>query len=425
MSIIEEKPKFIIIVAVVLAATLVLSANLAEKIAFVSGKPSVYTAIQSSGFIGSPQTGNAYTISIAGTQYTMTNEVSRSIEWTTYDATAIFNACIGNLTGGGTIHVDNGTYVIKSKICIDENNIHIVGSGQTKLQLDANVTLDIIYSHGTSGISIEKLSIDGNKENNVDTGNRGIQHGIDLSACSNSRIANVQIINCVHTGINLYKGDKNVIENNILVNNGKSTGDSGSGIDSDGCQNSIIANNLAENNYVNGIWIGGSPGKSENMTVMGNIVRNNGGSSSEGHGIHIGTAVGIVTNCLITGNIAENNYGYAGIMVTSTFNTTLENNTSNNNNGRGFSFINSQNLTVSGNTAKNNKDYGGFIFSDGCCYNLIAKNIATGNSNYNIGIIKQSAIGNTISNNYFNTINGIYDNGTNTLIKDNFFNYST
>ena len=382
-----------------------------------SDSATVKATILFSGIIFSnsqPSLGANYTISTNGTFYFMINMATGKTDLPSNNASAVFNAATSNLTHGGKIFVQRGLYTLTNRIIIWSNNITLTGEGSsTELQLSDNTLTDVILVLNRIGTVIENLKINGNKAHMTDTADWGIQHGINFSSANYSRVSNVWVEECEHTGINTYLGHDLIVENSVSINNGAHQPTSGSGIDIDGTSNLTVTNNTSTGNFVNGIWVNAL----SNATIKNNYCSSNTGSTSSA-GAN-GIFFHVVSNSSVTQNIAYQN-GNNGIFVTEgSSNITISNNTALFNVNRGFGAFGSNFITFLNNSAKENGLEGIFVQS-GSNYSITENNLENNGGYAGIYLYsssKATSDGNTI---YCEKSSGIIiDNSTFSVICNN------
>lgn len=139
------------------------------------------------------------------------------------DASEVINYAIGQLLDGGVIYISQGTYVLKSKtaiegtsptlygaVVINSSNITLVGAGinKTILKLDDGLGGNVIGVGANSSYTvISNLTIDGNKDNQTDTGIDGDLCGLFIKSGHNHDIIyNVMVINSTREGFYLHGG---------------------------------------------------------------------------------------------------------------------------------------------------------------------------------------------------------------------------
>lgn len=139
----------------------------------------------------------SYMVYIDDSTVYMKNGSSQKIEWSSVNASAVFNACVGNLTNGGKILVKAGTYL--GHLTINNDNIQIEGEEQeaTIIKLPEGANIDVINVQAY-GCTISNLKVDGNKDHN--TNGNGIK--INGSMC---RVLHVRIDDVPEDGIHLAR----------------------------------------------------------------------------------------------------------------------------------------------------------------------------------------------------------------------------
>lgn len=290
------------------------------------------------------ETGASFIVSKHGSTIYMRNGSTGAIEWSSSNASAVINACIGNLTDGGRIFVKAGTYLTSAPIS-DQNqdNIILIGEGtSTILRLSNSINDDIICLESVSGWKIAYLQLDGNKANN----GKGKGCGVNIRLSNNIHILNVNIANTSaeairlgvgaediygandyliqncklsssnHTAILLISSDRGIISQNTIVNIGRDTSNgiflSGSS-SYGGCKNVIVTNNIVNTTDKGdvGIEVGGGNYDHSFISLGNNIIRGfrtgyhlwggrdisiNGGTL-QGKNTTTGTGVSVGTSC--------------------------------------------------------------------------------------------------------------------------------
>lgn len=196
------------------------------------------------------------------------------------DDTQLLQSKINNLRENGILDGEGKSYHVtslwlKSNITIqnmklisiptkisDVSVINIGNDLETNVynkSKEANYNLETSrYSPGLINITIENITIDGQRENQEDLEIRdGGKHGINIKGfASNIIIRNVIINNCATDGIAIYRGlhtdlvkprelfaAKNIIIDNAVVSNNRRHGGSGDSIDGLLIKNSTFNNN--------------------------------------------------------------------------------------------------------------------------------------------------------------------------------------
>jgi hypothetical protein len=250
---------------------------------------------------------------------------------------------------GGTVYLEEGTYIIGARINIP-SNVTIAGSGNStvlKIANSNNTSFDILgASSGQNRTIIRNLKLDGNKANNSSGTQRGILHNTG----DHHQVDHVWATSFRSDGINVSASSSTVTDSFADSNTGYGF--------SIGASNSYISNNIAESNTDCGFSAG-----SQFTTYT-----NNNSRSNTNDGFCNGS-----TGNVFTGNISTSN------------------------SQRGFN-LGGNNLLISGNTANSNSNTG--INTNGSGVTINANSVV---SNGFIGI--NVAGTSVVSNNY------VYDNG--------------
>jgi parallel beta-helix repeat protein len=266
---------------------------------------------------------------------------------------------------GGRVYIMEGTVTITGSISVP-NNTTLAGAGAGTLITIPNafngtinaVTNTTAGGSGT-GITIQDLSLDGNKSNQTAGFMRGIYligvgSGTGSGAIQGARVSNVRVSNWYSTRAGIWLDTSS---NNIFSNT-TSQGNNGEGFYVVSSSNNQFVNNVSQGNALTGFNI-------------------NSGTSNT-----------------FTGNSAQGNTT-TGFYVDGTY-STYTGNTSQSN-AEGF-HLNSGNNTISGNTVQNNSSYGIYVSSSGSAItgNTI---IDSGGATTNNAIYLNSASSNTITGN--------------------------
>ena len=175
----------------------------------------------------------------------------------------------------------------------------------------------------------------------------------------------------------------NVTRNNVTISGFTATGATGflkAGIFLDGVQNNVISDNNLSNNTIGIILISSSNNKLSNNTANSNFLE--------------GIVLRVSNNNTMNNNTASNNF--IGIVLDeSSNNNTLNNNTANSNNNSGIVLERSSNNTLNNNNENSNKGSG--ISLEACDNNTLNNN--TANSNLENGIFLSQSSNNTLNNN--------------------------
>jgi len=141
------------------------------------------------------------------------NGITGVIDWSSTDASAVINACIGNLTNGGKIFIKAGNYSLTTPITV-EDNILIEGEGEsTLLHLGSGADSHVFFASQKNNITIRDLKVDGNKDGQTDG-----HGGIYLTECKNTLIERVTVVNPRIFGIAFFGSTtENASINNIVA----------------------------------------------------------------------------------------------------------------------------------------------------------------------------------------------------------------
>jgi len=107
------------------------------------------------------------------THYYSKNGTTGEYEGLSTNASAIFNACFGNLTSGGRVFAVAGTYMITVAIEMTYDSLELVGEGESTILYLANGANDNVVEITGNDVQycrVSDLRIDGNDGNN-DAGN--------------------------------------------------------------------------------------------------------------------------------------------------------------------------------------------------------------------------------------------------------------
>ncbi len=358
-------------------------------------------------------TGCSGTIPVASSNFDAADfVVTNAVGGCTSAQTAINNAISALPSGGGTVYLMEGTYIIDGTINIPDN-VTLTGAGSATLiefKNSTNATVNAIANTNTAGagngrITISNLRLDGNKSNQ----SSGAMVGISLTKVSpatgtpGAKLQNLSIENFNDDGLHFVTAANTMLSNSTIVAN---TGD-GIEIQSSSVNNTIIGNTFQGNGGTGQIYINGAG--VVNNTVTGNMVIG-------------GTVAGIAVSSSVTNTITNNTVqgnGTRGIWLTSGSNNTISGNAVSSNSTVG--------IELSGNTNEisSNKihDNGASGANDGIkvtgSNNTIANNditdtAGTGNA---INISGSGATANLLSGNRFSGTGAtvLADTGTNTI----------
>lgn len=136
----------------------------------------------------------------------------------TDDQVEINNAIQALPATGGEIVILDGTYNIKSRIVISQNNISIKGNGKStilkRMYSEPSEYYALIYADKKDNINISNLSIDGNKVTYYYTGNSGIR----IEYSNYYRIFDIFITESSGAAIRAYGCSNFSIYNNVITN---------------------------------------------------------------------------------------------------------------------------------------------------------------------------------------------------------------
>lgn len=195
--------------------------------------------------------------------------------------------------GGGTVFLRAGTYVIGTQIDLDSTEVHLVGEGMGATVLQAKAAFSTgtaIIAADQSFISIQHLTVDGNKANQTTEAHTGIYCGFNSTAFTDIFIDNVEVKN-VNLGIGIYTDiDKTIISKCISHDN------EDNGIYADTSANtSKILNCISYSNASDGIFVDTSY-----VNVVGCTSYSNTGDGFTGGEKYVS-----YTNCIAYSNTAE------------------------------------------------------------------------------------------------------------------------
>jgi parallel beta-helix repeat protein len=339
---------------------------------------------------------------------------------TTLDGDQVqLNAAVSavNATGGGTVFLMEGTYVLDDEVSLLAN-VRIIGSGQGTILtfpngLSSGTSLRLLEDKTASvtGVEVRNLKLDGNGANvSASVSHTGIYFNDGTATNFGIKIDNITAIDFDNYGVHLAGGDNNFVTNSTF--DGEDVSTSNSGIYSFASYSTISGNTISR--FALGI--------SESTTESYNIITNNiitdltGGSYSaiESGGdysvvsdnvISLNTnADGIVVNGAnqsINGNTITG--GDYGINTVNAATTTISSNTINgsidgifiNNNDRG---------SITGNVISNTTDNGIEIVGGSDDWTVTGNEI---NNSAGYGIyLGNSNINRTVVSN-----NNLYNNG--------------
>jgi hypothetical protein len=179
----------------------------------------------------------SYLVFVNGTTYYMKNGTTGQVDYSSTNASKVFQFAYGNLSiqGGGLVHVKFGTYTLTNWISPCENSTTIGNGWNTILRLDTGADTNLVRFTGVhaNNIVIRDLALDGNMAGQSAPSWRDMRSGIysgNYSAyqvgtvTNNIRLYNLYIhdIYC-GAGIRLVMSDNIVIQDVKAENNGVSS----------------------------------------------------------------------------------------------------------------------------------------------------------------------------------------------------------
>ena len=286
------------------------------------------------------------------------------------DDTASLQAALTAASGGGSVFIPSGTYIISADLLVPSNCL-IIGAGRSSiLKAAAGTNANVLNLTSVSHVTISDIVIDGNKAN---VAVLGIQYthlsGIFLTLSDDITITRCYIHDCAVSGIMANGGCSNLMitqnrlvacydnqiyirakdiapytictnvtvsgnvctggsfsgvqglgstyitfANNVCTGNGPTMAQ-GDGVGSEGCSHITIASNVCANNGIQGVNVRGTTETGGNqissyVTVTGNECSGQTSTNGDAGGISITDTDTIV----VSGNLVYNN-GF-GINIT-------------------------------------------------------------------------------------------------------------
>lgn len=305
--------------------------------------------------------------------------------WTSAQTT--FLQAISELpsTGGKIVAMD-GTFVVDD-YCKLSNNISIIGSGTNtviKIASGINVGILVFQMDGLSGVTIQDLTLDGNKANRsisamvLDIGIYGSSTGVSNCVISNvtsknffkdgmwiKALSGVSLVscNCINNGV---KGI--ALSGPVLVSNCECSNNGWDGI-------SVAEGSLCT---INGCRVYNNSNRGIDLYISTNVTVNN---CDIDQNKYDGLRLMASSHCIISGNRIEDNgknidNTYSGIYVTSSGAT-----------GSGYNSI--QNNRIRKGTSPTQKY--GIVITDTYC----TRNVVTNNDMYSSGVTASFSDGGT------------------------------
>ncbi len=316
------------------------------------------------------------------------------VNTSTTSAQTTINSALSSLgSNGGSVYLQEGTYIIDGSISIP-NNVTLIGAGSgtiIKLKNSINANINAIVATDTTtgtGVKVSNLRIDGNKSNNSSGTQTGIYFnnmggGNGASARQGTKLTDLWISNLRSFGIELENSNNGIVANNhtnnssmgmyfkndlyMTVTGNISQGNTTRGIYASPINQSTITGNTIESNSNYGILIDGT---SSGNTISGNMINNNAFG-----GLSLATA----TDNAISGNRLRNNGGSTtneAIILgsTSTSNSITGNTITDSSATTNNYAIDVQDSASTGNQFSNNSLGGGSI-SDAATTNIYANQL--------------------------------------------------
>jgi hypothetical protein len=241
--------------------------------------------------------------------------------------------------GGGTVYLLNGTYSINAPLEI-YNNTRIVGAGMDSTTIRLSDFIDRfrhptilgmiraassgLLGYGCDNISIEELTIDGNKVNQYQDSRTSYgRYGIYTENCHNLYVNRVCVHSMQHYGLTMQGMNETSIAQNLTIKNSVSYNNGWDGYEVQMTNNVNIVNCTAYDNVRHGFNImnGVSNAKLHNIST-----NYNGWYYSTGVGCGINIQNNTSTNNIIMTEVALLNDSRAGIcMVGDVNNINLDN----------------------------------------------------------------------------------------------------
>ncbi|HET9174008.1 MAG TPA: right-handed parallel beta-helix repeat-containing protein, partial [Candidatus Saccharimonadales bacterium] len=278
----------------------------------------------------------------------------------TADQTVINNAISALPSSGGTVYLTEGTYYIAGNISLG-SNIKLIGAGPSTILMRVNSSSSfnlLTTAGGSSNITIEDFTVDGNKANNTNTNNN-----IEFFNTTNGVADNIISQNA--TGNGFLIGSFSTITNSTLQNNNSA----GIYTFSNATSNFTISNNRILNN---GTGISTVASASAAYAVItGNTI-----NSNAGVGIVASSYEQITSNTInLSGSSATQ-----AITIDGYSNTAIANNTINDASSSAYTIeiSNGSNNSVIGNSINGLKPLGIITFYGNPVNTYISNNTLSG-----------------------------------------------
>jgi parallel beta-helix repeat protein len=344
-------------------------------------------SISSTGFILDQE----YTTTLEGTTFYVDDNFDENTQGWNNTHFAKISDAINKTNDGDIVYVYVGTY---NEDIVIENSINIIGENKYDTIISKNVSsiVSILANNVSfSGFTIKNSTLLGL---HVGGNNCIISHNIIIG---NNKTG-------MYVGSYLYPPSDNVIQDNLIINNGQ-----------DGIyalyvgEGNSIVNNIIENNTGNGIQLYGD---SKNTFVGYNTIRNNKKSAIDMYDSNYIT---------IKENYIDNNcmsYIYDGITLhQSDYNIFIDNVFTNSTGSIFMRFYKSNRNQISSNFFFNNGE--GLWLGDNSQYNMINNNIMRKSGYLTIRVIERSDNNSIIKNSVQGNEKGIFINTDNNTVHNN------
>ena len=212
----------------------------------------------------------SYVIEKANSYIHMLNGTTGKLVWYSQSASAIINACVGNLTNGGKISTkgEGQTWTIDSRIDIDNDDITWISDWSLTLKAKDGLNDDVIKVTANN-VVLDGLHIHGNANNQVS----GDYAGIRFASVNNGVVENCLIHECMRFGTTLTNSNNCTYSKNTIHNIHDTVGAKGYGIFFWGDSVGDARYNRAINNIIYDIELDGiGLHQQEFFEVIGNTV---------------------------------------------------------------------------------------------------------------------------------------------------------
>lgn len=154
--------------------------------------------------------------------------------------------------GGGTVYIPNGTYKINvdnwQPVFLRSNIDLVLADGAVlKAKTSAKSEYAVVRAYNVSNISISGGKIIGDRDSHIGTTTYG--HGISILGCSNVRINDVNVSNCMGDGIYVGEGSTQNYCKDVIIENFVTERNRRNGITIASGRNAIIRDGETANNY--------------------------------------------------------------------------------------------------------------------------------------------------------------------------------